>query len=220
MWPFLIWSAVFHIIICVFSYNHFWNRLRRPCRNETSHSNGRAYQTKTFLDNRTNGSERWLNDYNKEYYRNKNTKQNQCDVNNHRKQSLTGGGGDDDHRIRITVNCENEPNEISSNENRISNEESESGASITIVEIDNSEQSDDDINTSNIIIKNNTLTDNTRRYKNSFVSKYNEKPIDVPEDFERKAYEFQRNKLSPFVRNLQPNLQVILMFVVVFIFFF
>lgn len=179
-----------------------------PCRN-TSHGNGWAvHQTKPFLDNASNGSELWLSDYNKQFYR-YNTNRHHHEVSNHTKQ-LSG-----DHRIRITVNGGDEHNTVS-DQNRIYNEESGSGASVTIVEIDDTQQTPDDTNTPNII--RNTLHETTpTRYSSSSVKHYNEKPIDVPEEFERKAYEFQRNELSPFVRNLQPNSQVI--FFVIWIFF-
>lgn len=178
-----------------------------PYRNTSSSSNGWAiHQTKPYLDNALNGSELWLSDYNKQFYR-YNSKRNHHEVNNHTER-VSG-----DHRIRITVNSGNEHNTFSE-QNQIYNneEESESGASVTIVEIDDSkQQSNDDTNTSNII-KNTLHVTPTTKYINSSVKQYNEKPIDVPEDFERKAYEFQRNELSPFVRNLQPNSQVKFLF--------
>lgn len=184
----------------VCNYHICFNYLasQRPCRN-TTHSNGWAYHTKPFLDNRINGSELRLNDYYKDFYR-YNSEQNHHIVNNHTNQ-LSG-----DHRIRITVKCDDEYSKID-DQNQNNNDESESSASVTIVEIDDSQQSDDDTNTPNII--KNTLNDTTSKYLNSSVGLYNEKPIDVPEEFERKAYEFQRTELSPFVRNLHPNSQVI-----------
>lgn len=212
-----------------FYFYHFWHRC--PCRN-TSHSNGWAVcQTKPFLDNTaSHGSELWLSDYNKQFYRyssNSNHHHQQPNVNQHTKQ-LSG-----DHRIRITVNCGDEYNTFSDQNrtNNNSNEESESGASVTIVEIDDSQQSDDDnddddgdddTNTPPNIIRNTLHVTPTERYINSSVKEYNEKPIDVPEEFERKAYEFQRNEfhkheLSPFVRNLQPNSQVTFAFYSIFL---
>lgn len=179
-----------------------------PCRN-TSQSNGWPYHSKPFQDNTTNGSEFWLNDYYKEYYRNS-TQHIHHEINNRPQQQLSG-----DHRIRITVNCDDEQNRqhhcrASSDRNRIDNEENVSGASVTIVEIgDSSQQSSDDTNIIPNIVRNtlNETPSTTKiNYRNSL--NYNEKAIDVPEDFERKAYEFQRNELSPFVRNLQPNSQV------------
>ncbi|XP_055321737.1 protein unc-13 homolog 4B isoform X2 [Sitodiplosis mosellana] len=170
-------------------------------KNTSAHSNGWAgfHQTKPFLDNASNGSKLWLSDSNKPFYR-YNTDRNHHEVNKHTKQ-LSG-----DHRIRITVNGGDEHrSSFSGDQNQNYNEESESGASVTIVEIDDVQQSNDDTNTPHII--KNTLHVTPPRYINSSVKRYNEKPIDVPEDFERKAYEFRRNELSPFVRNLQPNSQ-------------
>lgn len=141
----------------------------------------------------------WLNDYNEQLYRYNSERNHHDNVNNHTNQ-LSG-----DHRIRITINCDDE-HSSTGDQNQSGNEESESSASVTIVEINDSPQSDDDTNTPNII--RNSLNDTATKYINTSVGSYNEKPIDVPEEFERKAYEFQRNELSPFVRNLQPNSQV------------
>lgn len=197
------------VIVLIYFCFFFYHLASCPYRNTSPSSNGWAiHQTKPYPDNVLNGSELWLSDYNKQFYR-YNSKRNPHEVNNHTTARVSG-----DHRIRITVNCGDEDN-IFSDQNRIYNneDESESGASVTIVEIDNFQQQlNDDTNTTNII-KNTlhvtpTTTATTTKYINSSVKQYNEKPIDVPEDFERKAYEFQRNKLSPFVRNLQPNSQV------------
>lgn len=170
-----------------------------PCRN-TSHPNRWAYHTKPLLDNTAHGSQRRLSAYDKEFFR-YNPEQNHHEAYNQTEQLST-----DDHRIRITVNCDNEQSTFSGR-NQNSYEESESAASVTIVEIDDSQQSDDETNTTTFI--RNSLNDTPDKYINTSAAPYNEKPIDVPEDFERKAYEFQRNELSPFVRNLQPNSQVI-----------
>lgn len=175
-----------------------------PCRNTSTNSNGWAtaavvhHQTKPFLDNASNGSELRLSDYNKQFYCYNSKRTHHEQVNKQTEQQVSG-----DHRIRITVNCgdeqENNTNNstFSGDQNHNYNEDIVSGASVRIVEIDCCQQLDDDTNTVKIQSK-----------------QYNENPIDVPEDFERKAYEFQRNELSPFVRNLQPNSQVIFIFLV------
>lgn len=183
-----------------------------PCRNTSTHSNGWAtgavvhHQTKPFLDNASNGSELWLSDYNKQFYRYNTKRTHHNQVNKQTKEQVSG-----DHRIRITVNCgdeqeQNKSNTFSDDQTHNYNEDIESSASVTIVEIDDYQQLNDDTNTPHII--RNTLHVTPTNYINDTVKQYNEKPIDVPEDFERRAYDIQRNELSPFVRNLQPNSQV------------
>lgn len=132
-----------------------------------------------------------------------------------------------DYRIRIAVNSgrDNQQNNRHRSQQNSSTEESESaesGASVTIVEIDNARahylDNDTTSTNANHRIKN-TLNDYTSsaspstpptsKSHNPIKKQYNEKPIDVPAEFERKAYEHERNELSPFVRNLQPNSQVI-----------
>lgn len=165
----------------------------------TSHPSGWAYHSKPLLDNTAHGSQRQSTDYDKQLFRYR-REQNHHEVSNHNDRPSG------DHRIRITVNCDNEPSAFTG-QNQHSYEESESGASVTIVEIDDTELSDDETNPSTFI--RNSLNDTPNKYINTRIAHYNEKPVDVPEDFERKAYELQRNEHSPFVRNLQLNSQVI-----------
>lgn len=116
-----------------------------------------------------------------------------------------------DHIIRISVNQSNAYHIDVDNDNDNDNdhstrsiEESESAASVTIVEVD--DRSSEEENTPNFI--RNSLYNgpiNTDRYLAA--QNYTEKAVDVPEEFEKKAYASQ---LSPFVRNLQPNSQVCL----------
>lgn len=185
-----------------------------PCRNTSTHSHGWAtaaivhHQTKPFLDNAPNRSELWLTDYHKQFYRYNSKRTHHDQVNKQTEQQVSG-----DHRIRITVNCgeEQEHNNSTFNgdQNPNYNQDIVSGASVTIVEVDDCQQLNDHTNTPNII--RNSLHVTPTSYISDTVKQYNEKPIDVPKDFERKAYEFQRNELSPFVRNLQPNSQVIVL---------
>lgn len=118
-----------------------------------------------------------------------------------------------DHVIRISVNQNDEHrsdnihsfDNFHSSENIHSNniEESESAASVTIVDIDDNQSSDEE-NKPRFI--RNTLDSATpTKPINTSVKKYTEKAVDCPEEFERKAYESQ---LSPFTRNIQPNSQV------------
>lgn len=178
----------------------------------TTQSHGWAYQDKPLVDKHINGFHtRHGNNYNDNHRYN--SQRNHQDVSNPINQ-LSG-----DHRIRITVNCDTEPCTLS-DRNQNTNDESESGASITIVEIDDSQH--------HLIVDTkppppppqtirNTLNGtSSSKQINTFEKRYNEKAVDVPEDFERKAYEFQRNELSPFVRNLQPNSQVIVRLISVF----
>lgn len=134
-----------------------------------------------------------------------------------------------DYRIRITVNSDtaataaaaaaahhtnninrqstSNKNSHSSNSSSSSSieesESNESAASVTIVEIDDVQRrpsvSLHQAHHSNV---DETITTHNEQHH------YNEKAIDVPAEFERQAYEFQRNELSPFVRNLQSNSQV------------
>lgn len=174
------------------------------CRN-TTQSHGWTYQDKPLLDKYIHGfGARHGNNY-KDNYR-YNSQPNHKDVSNPINQLSR------DHRIRITVNCDTEPSAFSDrNQNR--NEESESGASVTIVEIDDSHHHPI-VDTKPPPKIRNALSGASSKYVNSIDDKkYNEKAVDVPEDFERKAYEFQRNELSPFVRNLQPNSQVMIRFI-------
>lgn len=175
-----------------------------PHHRNTSHPSGWAYHSKPLLDNTAHGSQRRYSD--KQLFR-YHPERNHHEASNHNAQ-LSG-----DHRIRITVNCDNEQSAFTG-QNQNSYEESESGASVTIVEIDDTEQSDDETNPSTFI--RNSLNDTPNKYINTRIAHYNEKPIDVPEDFERKAYELQKNVHSPFVRNLQPNSQVFQLFVTCF----
>lgn len=176
------------------------------CRN-TTQSNGWCYQDNTFHDKHANGSNLRRDIYTKDqYHYQRNTERKYHDTNRQQKQASG------DHRIRITVNCGPESNTSSNLSNN--SDENESAASVTIVEIDDSHQSDDDIDTPNII--RNSLNGHTSKLSNHTRQPYNEKPIDVPEDFERKAYELQRNELSPFVRILEPHSQVPLIFFLIF----
>lgn len=166
----------------------------RFCRN-TTQSNGWPYRDKPFLDKHSNGSNLRRDNYNRDQHR-RYSERSYFEVNNQNKQSSG------DHRIRITVNGGIE-NSAYNDQHPSSTDESESGASVTVVEIDDSLLSDDDFDTPNVI--RNTLNHTPSKFTNCPIERYNEKPIDVPEDFERKAYE-----LSPFVRVLEPHSQVII----------
>lgn len=98
----------------------------------------------------------------------------------------------------------------------VESESNESAASVTIVEIDDVHVATPHQSTPHQSNVDETVTEpHTRQQKQSAPpttpptqQHYNEKAIDVPAEFERRAYEYQRNELSPFVRNLQPNSQV------------
>lgn len=168
------------------------------CRN-TTQSNGWSNQDKSLHDKYGNRSNLRHTIFTRDQYQ-CNSDLNYHTTNNQHKQASG------DHRIRITVNCVPEYNTFSDYQNSNNIDERDSAASVTIVEIDDTNQSDDDIKTPNII--KNSLNDNRSQFSNHSRKPYNEKPIDVPEDFERRAYELQRNELSPFVRVLEPTSQV------------
>lgn len=175
------------------------------CRNNL-HSNVLAYREKSCLDVSRRGSDLWYDDYYKDYYR-YNTERIHYDVKNY---ASSIPAIDNDHTIRISVNFGNEivqngnDDDITQTNNT---EENSSGASISIVEIGETQESDNN-NQASEFIDIRTKSKDTKelfKYRN-----YNEKAIDVPKDFEKRAYEnLCKNELSPFVRNLQPSSQVI-----------
>lgn len=166
------------------------------CRN-TSHSNVADYHERSFVDNGAHGIQlRHYNNYNGNYYFN--PKRIPSDVNNFaRLQPRTS----DNHIVRISINQNNENTLDSVHRPHI--EESESAASVSIVDTD--DQSSDEEKC--IVIRNSLDNTVITKPTNDCAHQYTEKAVDCPEEFERKAYESQ---LSPFVRNIQPNSQVCL----------
>lgn len=187
------------------------------CRN-TIQSIGWSYHDNTnYQDKNLNGCNFWRpsSDYNF------NDCQRRCsnytkaripyhELDDHIKQASA------DYRIRITVNSDashctnnsqNSNNNSSCTASIAESESNGSAASVTIVEIDDDarplpHQADH----SNVNVKLRTHIQQKKPKQQK--QHYNEKAIDVPAEFERRAYEYQRNELSPFVRNLQPNSQV------------
>lgn len=158
------------------------------CRNN-SHSSVLSYRKKSFLDNHNNknNAELWYDDYYKDYYR-YNSERIYHEVHNFTKQPSN------DNTIRIIVKSNDKPVNDDVNENI---DENSSGASVSIVEIN------DEFRTT---IEDTKHSANVRTINHL---NYTEKAIDVPEEFEKNAYEASvRNELSPFARNLQPSTQV------------
>lgn len=165
------------------------------------------YRKKFGFDNK-NGSKLWYDDYYKDYYR-YNSERIHYDIYNSIKQTS------DNHKIRIQVNCDDRvtQNDID-DKTRCNNEESVSGASVSIVEIDDTndvtcEQNNSTERPLNSIVETTKKNFNQIHCHNK---RYNEKAIDVPEEFEKRAYELaKKSELSPFVRNIQPSSQVYLL---------
>lgn len=204
------------------------------CRN-TIQSSGWSYHDNNsiiYQDKNVNGCNFWQRpktnyNFNENQFRFSNTKpqrQPYHDLDDHLRQASA------DYRIRITVNSDTVSHRVanskpphsnpipsrnrssSSNSSSASIEESESNesaASVTIVEIDDVPlQPDRHSNVDEAVTTH--IKQHPQPPKQHQLPKqpYNEKAIDVPAEFERRAYEYQRNELSPFVRNLQPNSQV------------
>lgn len=154
-----------------------------------SHSSVLSDRKKSFPDNHNNqnNTNLWYDDYYKDYYHYNSERIYHEDHNFTKKSS-------NDNTIRIIVKPDAKlvNNDVSENI-----DENSSGASVSIVEIN------DEIQTS---IEDTVHFANVRTINHL---NYTEKAIDVPEEFEKKSYEASaRNELSPFVRNLQPSSQV------------
>lgn len=188
---------IFRFIINFPFMHSYYDHVVVSIRRNNSHLSVLAYREKTFLDNhKDNESELWYDDYYKDYYR-YNSERIHHEVYNFTKQSVS----DDHHKIRILVNSDDNQ----AHNGRIgthfdgNTDEYSSGASVSIVEIDDP----------------NKFTEKNIEQLIPAIHQFNytEKAIDVPEEFERRAYDIaNRNELSPFVRNLQPSTQVYMVY--------
>lgn len=171
------------------------------CRN-TSYSNVSGHGERSFVDN--GGAHgihlRHHNNY-KDNYSFSSNRIAHSEINTFSRPRTN------DHVIRISVNQNDEhrSDNIHSFDNiqRYNIEESESAASVTIVDIDDNQSSDEESKPH--FIRNSLHSATPTKPINTSVNKYTEKAVDCPEEFERKAYASQ---LSPFTRNIEPNSQV------------
>lgn len=189
--------------------NHF-----NICRNN-SHSDILAYRERSCLSTKpsANGTDLWYDDYYKDYHRYNSERIHYDTLKNVKPHS----SANDIHTIRIRVNGDDEWPAIHTTDRVDHNPhcidvESVSNASVTIVEIGDTASS---IASNTFEPDSNSASDSYVQTKNSrlidtYHSDYNEKAIDVPEDFEREAYAaiIAQNDCSPFVRNIQQSLQV------------
>lgn len=174
----------------------------------SSHSTLLAYRERSCLNSQisTSITDLWYDDYYKDYYR---YNSERIHYDTHTPPNINTV---DDHKIRIKVSCNDasskQPSDDRADENQYIDVERVSGASVTIVEIG------DTINTDTFELDNNSTCSSYVQTKNSrlidnYDCNYNEKAIDVPEEFERNAYAIGgQTGCSPFVRNIQPSLQV------------
>lgn len=191
------------------------------CRNTVQSNGWSYYDNTTYQDKNVNGCNFWRPHSNFNF--NFNDRQRHCsksqqrspyyELDDHMKQASA------DYRIRITVNSDaaaaaatpshrtnisNKNSHSSSSSSSASIEESESNdsaASVTIIEVDDGPS---------VLLHQDHHSNDNGTIDNTHIEQqhYNEKAIDVPAEFERNAYAYQRNELSPFVRNLQLNSQV------------
>lgn len=185
------------------------------CRNN-SHSTVLAYRERSCLNAQpsANGTDLWYDDYYKDYYRYNSERIHYDTLKGVRPHS---SAADDSHKIRIRVNgddrrpAEHQTDRIDGGRHCI-DVESVSNASVTIVEIGDtaSTAASDTLEPDNSSASDSFVQTKNSRLIDTYRSDYNEKAIDVPEEFERQAYAAiaDRSDCSPFVRNIQQSLQV------------
>lgn len=168
-----------------------------------------AYRERSCLSTQppTNSADLWYDEYYKDYYR-----YNSERIHNDTNRTPTTNSSD--HKIRIKVSC-NDAAPIHHggriDSNNCSDLESVSGASVSIVEIGDatSEVASDTFETDNSNPFDSYVQTKNAQLIDDYHVSYDEKAIDVPEEFERKAYALAgHGDSSPFVRNIQRSLDV------------